>query len=288
MPPTIAVLITCYNRRDQTIACLDALFRQTSPRYPVTVYLVDDGSHDGTSTAVQTRYPDVKVLPGTGSLFWNGGMRLAFAQAMQSDYDYYLWLNDDTLLYPHAIQTLLHTSQELIASGHDRALVVGSVQDPRSGELSYGGVIRSRWHPLRFERLAPKDTMQRCTTLNGNCVLIPRSVVAAIGNLDDRFIHSTGDLDYGLRLGQNGGSVWITPGFLGSCEFNPLRHQAWEAAGLTLGERWQKINQPRGLPIAEWRVFARRHGGGLWFAYWLLPYLRLVWTAFTLPRTRSV
>jgi hypothetical protein len=36
------------------------------------------------------------VLGGDGSLFWNGGMRLAYADAMRSDFDYYLWLNGDT------------------------------------------------------------------------------------------------------------------------------------------------------------------------------------------------
>jgi GT2 family glycosyltransferase len=270
---SLAVLMTCHNRRDKTLACLDELFQQP---YPIQVYLVDDGSTDDTGAAVQERYPQVKVLLGSGNLFWNGGMSLAFATAMQSDYDYYLWLNDDTLLYPHAVMTLLETARQL-APEHDRAIIVGSVQDPESGILSYGGVQRaSGWHPLRFELVPPTHEIQPCLTLNGNCILIPRSVVAAIGNLDPSFIHSTGDLDYGLRNQQQGGSVWLAPGFLGTCEYNPLRHQAWDEAGLSLRERWRKINQPRGLPIQEWKVFAHRHAGRLWRVYWLLPYARLL------------
>jgi GT2 family glycosyltransferase len=74
---------------------------------------VDDGSTDDTATAVSQRFPQVKILQGTGSLFWNGGMRIAFAQALQHDYDYYLWLNDDTVLYPNALETLLTTAQTL-------------------------------------------------------------------------------------------------------------------------------------------------------------------------------
>jgi GT2 family glycosyltransferase len=277
----IAVLITCHNRRAKTLACLEALSQQVAQDHRIGVYLVDDGSTDGTGEAVQKSYPQVKVLPGSGNLFWNGGMHLAFAAAMKSDYDYYLWLNDDTMLYPQALTTLLKSSAQLIAQGRDsttehRAIVVGSVQDPQSGRLSYGGVVRSSgWHPLKFEGVEPGDEIKPCDTLNGNCVLIPRSVVVAIGNLDPSFVHSTGDLDYGLRLGQQGGSVWIAPGFLGSCEFNPLRHQAWEESGLTMRERWHKINQPRGLPIREWKVFAHRHAGRLWRFYWLLPYVRL-------------
>jgi GT2 family glycosyltransferase len=281
---SIAVLITCHNRRAKTLACLEALSKQIFPnnnshRHNIVVYLVDDGSTDGTGAAVQARYPQVKLIPGTGQLFWNGGMHLAFAEAMKSNYDYYLWLNDDTMLYPDALATLLGVSQQLIAQRNERSVVVGSVQDPQSGRLSYGGLVRAKgWHPLKFELVEPGESIKPCLTCHGNCILIPQSVVRRVGNLDPNFIHSTGDLDYGLRVWQQGESVWLAPGFLGSCEYNPIRHQAWEEPGLTLRERWHKINQPLGLPIREWKVFARRHAGAFWSIYWLLPYVRLFLT----------
>ena len=40
-------------------------------------------------------------------------MRVAFAEAMRSGFDYYLWLNDDTGLYPKALYTLLEASEKL-------------------------------------------------------------------------------------------------------------------------------------------------------------------------------
>jgi len=110
----IAVLITCHNRKPKTLACLTALFNQTPPSSATTdVYLVDDGSTDGTAEEVHQAYPQVKILQGDGSLFWNGGMRKAFSEALKYDYDYYLWLNDDTILYPEAIASLLTTSHHI-------------------------------------------------------------------------------------------------------------------------------------------------------------------------------
>ena len=45
---TIATLITCHNRKDKTLACLDALFSNHLPdRVLLDVFLVDDGSTDG-------------------------------------------------------------------------------------------------------------------------------------------------------------------------------------------------------------------------------------------------
>jgi GT2 family glycosyltransferase len=80
-----AVLITCHNRKPKTLACLAALFNQElSPEVTIDVYLVDDGSTDGTAEAVHQAYPQVKILQGDGSLFWNRGMRKAFAEALIS------------------------------------------------------------------------------------------------------------------------------------------------------------------------------------------------------------
>ncbi len=278
---TIAVLMTCHNRREKTLDCLAALAQQTlPPTDAITVHLVDDGSTDGTGDVVRAHYPQVKVIEGTGQLFWNGGMHRAFASALEIGYDYYVWLNDDTILYPDAFATLFTAAAQLRQQGHPDAVVVASVQDPASGTLSYGGLRRSsRWHPLKFALIKPTAALQPCLTFNGNCILIPRSVTQIVGNLDPSFIHSTGDIDYGLRVSRQCHNVWLAPGCLGTCEYNPLRHQAWEVPGLTLRERWHKINQPLGLPIREWKVFSRRHAGWLWPIYWLLPYLRLGKTA---------
>jgi GT2 family glycosyltransferase len=75
---TIAVLLTCHNRRDKTITCLDSLYNCLLPSdFQLDVFLVDDGSSDGTSKAVSEKFPSVNVIQGNGNLFWNQGMRLA-------------------------------------------------------------------------------------------------------------------------------------------------------------------------------------------------------------------
>lgn len=125
----IATLITCYNRKQKTLESLTALFSQSIlTEISLSVYLVDDASTDGTAAAVKELYPQVIILKGDGTLFWNRGMRKAFAVALEQGYDYYLWLNDDTELYPNALLTLLQTSQQLTQQGEARAIVVGSTQ----------------------------------------------------------------------------------------------------------------------------------------------------------------
>jgi GT2 family glycosyltransferase len=275
-PKIIAVLMTCHNRKDKTLASLEALFKQKMPAvFRLEVYLVDDASTDGTAEAVQQAYPEVKIIEGNGSLFWNGGTSLAFAEALKCDRDYYMWLNDDTNLYPEAIEKLVSTASGIAETEELNAVIVGSTCDAETGNLTYGGMVRSsRWHPLKFKLVQPSEEPQLCHTMNGNCVLIPRFVARRVGNLDPNFVHSIGDIDYGLRVRNQGGSVWVVPGYVGTCQENPSQG-TWEDPGLSVSERWQKVIQAKGLPIGEWRLFAQRHAGPLWPFYLALPYLRL-------------
>lgn len=284
----LAGLLTCHNRCTKTLASLSALFAQEhQSEIAIDVYLVDDGSTDGTAEAVKQSYPQVKILQGNGNLFWNGGMRQAFAEALQSDYDYYLWVNDDTVLYPDALGKLLATYQRLKQQGEHRAIISGSTCDPNTGALTYGGVVRrSRWRPLKFDLVEPSERVQRCDTINGNCVLIPREVAQVVGNLDSAFSHYIGDWDYGLRARQEGCTVWVAPGYVGTCSSND---QPGKEANRSVSpsKQLQQMSQPKGLSVqkeilyslGEWKVFAQRHGGLLWPIYWLIPYRRLLWSS---------
>ena len=110
----IAILITCHNRRETTLSCLDAINNQKlANTVTLQVYLVDAGSTDGTKEAVLEHFPEVNLIPRDKDLFWCGGMRVAFDMAARNTYDYYLWLNDDTKLLSDSIQKLLKTAKEI-------------------------------------------------------------------------------------------------------------------------------------------------------------------------------
>lgn len=279
----VAVLMTCYNRKQKTLACLDALFRSELPsNILLSVFLVDDGSTDGTAEIIKQRYPQVNILKGNGNLFWTGGTQLAFAEATNPKHDFYLWLNDDTELYPSALQTLLETFDQVTDQKHKPAIVVGSTQDLETGKLTYGGVLKGKWfHPCQFHWITPTQNPQTCDTMNGNCVLISHEVVALVGQLDTAFRHYAADFDYGLRAKQKGCTVWIAPGYVGTCEYNDPKLRSRSS---DVKDSLQKLEQPKGLaaddvilhPFWEWKEFTKRHAGLFWPVYWLLPYRRVL------------
>lgn len=271
--------MTCHNRREKTLACLDALFG-SDPLIDATleVYLVDDGSKDGTSEAIKARYPTVNIIAGDGNLFWNGGMRVAFAAALKKGFDYYLWLNDDTILYPQAISVLLCTARQIKLNGNPSAVVVGSTQDEQSGKTTYGGERRiSKWRPIKYELVIPKDVPIPCDTMNGNCVFIPSEITQVLGNLDKDFTHTIGDIDYGLRAKLAGFGVVVMPGYAGLCSRNSINN-SFADPHLSVRERLSKILGKKGLPWHAWYVFTKRHCGTFWFVFWMWTYLKIVLT----------
>lgn len=279
----LAVLLTCYNRKEKTLDCLQKLFDQRRlESTELAVYLVDDGSTDGTTAAIQEQYPTVEVIAGTGQLFWNGGMHLAFAQALEQDYDGYIWLNDDTSLYPEAIATLIATANKIQLKDPTPAIVTGSTRDAQTQRFTYGGMrqISPLLPPFKVRPVEPTSVPQTCDMMCGNITLIPRAVAQKVGNLDPQLTHYAGDWDYGLRAKQQGCRIWIAPGYQGTCADNPRpsRDQA-----VSLDQGLTKIKQPKGLmledvtlhPLTEWKRLMKRHGGLMWVVFWLLPYRRL-------------
>jgi GT2 family glycosyltransferase len=244
----------------------------------LSVYLLDDGSTDGTSDAVKQKYPIVKILHGDGTLFWNGGMRVAFAEAMKSNYDYYFWLNDDTFLYYDSLKRMLDLSKDLHQKELKDAIVTGSIVDSELNETNYGGRRqKDNLHRLVFLLVGESKEPQICDTFNGNAVLIPKAIPKEIGNISKEFSKQhNGDFDYGLRAKYAGFETWVTPGIIGECSSNSADGTIHDKS-LSLKDRIKQMKSPKGVsPAKEWMIFTKRHGGFLWPYYWFRTIIRVV------------
>jgi GT2 family glycosyltransferase len=258
-PVTIAVAMSCFNRRETTLRCIRSLAPQISQRVHLTVHLLDDDSADGTADAVKAEFPETIIIKGDGNRFWGGGMYLAMRSAAETGFDHVLWLNDDVTLKPDAISRMLE-AYDAARTRSPLSVVAGGMEDPATGEMSYGGFNRrNAWHPAQLDRVAPSpDTLTPCDTLNGNCVLIPAEVVQRLGPIDPVFVHQLGDIDYGYRLAKAGGQVWLAPGFVGECSPN-TGTAAWRKAK-DVRTRLRLLGTPRGLPPRSWFTFMWRWG----------------------------
>lgn len=235
MMQTIAVLLTVHNRKAKTLECLRRLYAQLPfEGYLLDVYVTDDGCTDGTPEAVKQQFPQVHIIHGDGNLFWNRGMFIAWQEAAKEDYDFYLWLNDDTLLLPNALKSLLASSQSKL----NQAIIVAANRAKKEEKVTYSGHNKNG-------KITPNGSLQSCDTFNGNCVLIPRYVYQKLGNLDWKFRHAIGDLDYGYRAKRAGIEMYVSSEYLGICDNNP-KLPAWARKEVPLLKRLKNLYSPLG------------------------------------------
>ena len=202
-------------------------------------------------------------------------MRVAFSEAMKRGFDAYLLLNDDTRLLPDAIGIMLRSENYAIKVTGSPALIVGSVVDPTTGQLTYGGRVSRGWRqPLYYDFVPHQAAPVVCDTANANCLLIPSEIAIKIGNLDPVFAHGKADFDYGLRVGRAGYSVLVANAIVGDCSQNQPENKL-RFKKMTLVQRWRYLMSPKQYPLFEWLVYTKRHAGPFWIIHWLRPYRRL-------------
>lgn len=249
---TTAVIITCHNRHTKTISCLNALFTCQLPlNHELNVFLVDDGSSDGTSVGVSEKFPQVTIVQGSGNLFWNRGMNLAWETAAKmKDYNFYLWLNDDTKLFNNALKTMLEYSLTV----NNEHIIVGATCSELNKEITYSGFN------IHNKRLIPNGFWQDCSSFNGNIILIPAYVYHRVGFLDNYFRHTLGDIDYGLRAQKLGIVNSLSPYCLGNCEEHETA-PAWRNRSIPFYKRLKNLYSQLGNNPIEYFVFDHRHYG---------------------------
>lgn len=278
--PQIAVLMTCHNRRGLTLRCLKSLSTQRHFD-PGNVFIVDDGCTDGTVEAVEELLRGRKMISGTGSLFWNGGMRLAWDNAVRSgqQFDYFLWLNDDVELAPGCVETLVRDARAVAPHNGEVIIAAATHAAGDRSDITYGGHrMPFPGSKLRLSPVQPEGSPIPIDTMSGNVVLISAAAHRRLGNIHPDFEHIYGDLDYGLRAGSAGIPVFLSSRSGGACDGNGVNGTSLDTAlpvSRRLKLRW---NEDRKVHARDWRRFVRLHGSGVFapMLHRIAPYLRIL------------
>jgi GT2 family glycosyltransferase len=252
---SIAVVMTCHNRKDMTVACIRSLYDAHKAclfETELSVYLTDDGSTDGTRELIGTEFPRIRILTGSGTLYWAGGMRKAWLEALVQDFDAYLLLNDDTTLYLDGLTRLLQTHQHSMAHYGTGGVYIGSVHDPDSGAFTYGGrMLVNKWLFTTLP-LIPDESVKECDLGNCNIMLVHCSVVRSIGIFSKRYIHAKADHDYTLSARRKGLPVLVSGYWCGTCRMD---HPAPKPDKMNLRKRIHFLMDPKGIEFRGYMHF---------------------------------
>lgn len=194
----VYIIIPVHNRKAITLQCLDILDKNGDlKKYYVIV--VDDGSTDGTSEAIQSLYPDIIILVGDGNLWWTGAIKKGMEYAYERGAEYFIWLNDDSLTAPDTLDLLV----EFLGNYPD-SIVGASCYASESGELVETG-FKGR---LRIK--AGDNEVVEVEGLSGYCVGMSASIFRRIGEPDAaKFRQYAGDGMYTLKATRAGFKAYI-------------------------------------------------------------------------------
>lgn len=215
----IYIVIPVFNRVQYTLACIEALSRQTYPHYRIIV--VDDGSTDGTSGIISSANSHVILLQGDGNLWWTGSTNLGVKHAIamsDSDHDCILTLNNDLTVKENYLAELISAAQQF----PDTLIGSASVDINAPDTIHYAGTKwNSRTAAYRsaiarettYPDLVKKGKLIPTDLLPGRGVLIPITIFKKIGLYDQKhFPHYMADEDFALRAKKAGFKLGISTG----------------------------------------------------------------------------
>ena len=252
----IVAILAVHNRKHTTIANLNRLATSAAAaRVDLSVVVFDDGSTDGTGTALHEIPLPVTVLHGRDQ-FWAAGMARAEKAALAAKPDFLLWLNDDVELDVDSISRLVESAE---ASDVAATFVGATRSRSHDGVITYTGHrLRSRWRPMNLRPVLPSSAPLRVDTFNGNVVLVPARHAQSVGGIDGGFEHGMADFDFGLRLTGADLPIYLAPGTFGTCDRNSPSG-TWRDTTLPIRKRLSLVTHRKEIPPRSLVRFVWRH-----------------------------
>ena len=212
----LSIIIVNWNTKELLIQCLNSL-RPTSKRLEMEIFVVDNGSTDGSEEAVKAAFPVVNLIENQMNL----GFARANNQAIRlSTGEYILLLNPDTQVKEGAIETL-----KAFMENHPEAGVVGAQLLNRDGskqnsianfpslatELTNKSLLR--WFfPDRFP--GKEQTYSEPIEVDsviGACMMVRREAMEQVGLLDEDYFLFLEETDWCYRIRRAGWKIYHHP-----------------------------------------------------------------------------
>ncbi len=205
---TASIIIPHMNGKDLLRDCLDALRRQTLDDFEV--FIVDNGSTDGSQDFVRRHYPEVRLIELGRNYGFTGACNRGW-EASQGEY--VILLNNDTEADPRWLEEVVGAFRRHLQAGIIASKML--LFDERDRFHTAGDFYRVDGIPGN-RGVWQKDTGQynkeeRVFSACGGAAAYRRVMLEEIGFLDDDFFFSCEDVDMGWRANLAGWQTIYTP-----------------------------------------------------------------------------
>lgn len=223
----IWVVLVNYNGVLDTIDCINSLNSQTI--IPCVV-VVDNSSTDNSFCVLQNKFSDIDnvfLIEAKSNNGFSAGNNIGIEFAKEKGAEYILLLNNDTVVCSNLIEEFLSHSKLNTAisprinyySKKDTLWYGGGHIDTRTARATH--IAQDNIDFYDANNSAPKDT----EFLTGCCIWIPVPLINKVGLLDEDFFMYCEDVDYSIRLKENGADLMYLPSAL-------IYHKVGSSAGV--------------------------------------------------------
>jgi GT2 family glycosyltransferase len=209
---TTEVLIVNWNNRRETLECVAAVEAQLSDVTGATITVIDNGSTDGSATAITSRHRHVKLFALPANRGFTGGLAAALAGSTARNV---IFLNNDAVPEPGWLAALVKAMDE---APDDVVSIGGKIVDPTGTKIDFvGGVLTFDGHAFQNgfrypvgSRDEPGPGDEILFACGGN-MISRRERLMELGAFDDDFFAYLEDVDFGWRTWISGGRVLFEP-----------------------------------------------------------------------------
>jgi GT2 family glycosyltransferase len=248
-----AVIMLTMNQRDRTLQCLNSL--SAHQELPFDVIVWDNGSQDGTVSAIRDRFPEVLAHHHPRNLGVASGRNAAAELAVKIfSPSHLLFLDNDMLVEPGFVGALLKPFTEDRRVGQTQAKL--RFMDDRERLNDGGGAQISflRWQitPVGYGEIdrGQYDSVRECISCGG-AMMVRTDVFQELGGFDGIFgPFGPEDLDFSLRLQKAGYTSLYVPQAV-------AYHTVSHSYGAGYSEAYARHK------ARHWLTFMRRHASPL-------------------------
>ena len=232
--PKVFAITLNWNGKDDTIECLASLKTLNYPNYGIVV--VDNGSTDGSVSALRAQYPDITIIENGRNLGYAEGFNVGLRYAYENGADYFLIMNNDTVIDPHALTELVKVAE----TRPDIGFVSGKVywyNEPNrlqtAGKLSSPDTLVGGHVASGEVDVGQVDEIREYDFVDDVFLLVRRAVYEEVGGYDPNFFLYYEETDWCARVRKAGFKIVYTPhakiwhkGLIGEGNFthSPMRY----------------------------------------------------------------
>jgi len=214
--PDLSVIIVNWNTKELLLSCIESFYR-TVKGLSFEIFVVDNGSSDGSPDSVQRRFPEIELIRNRKNL----GFARANNEALRrSKGRYALLLNTDVILKEGAVEKLVEfmdCNPTVGIAGGQLINVDGSKQNSFDNFPSLAAeALNKSLLRMLFPKRYPSKRVNYSMPIDvhsviGACMIVRSQSIEEVGLLDEDYFFFLEETDWCYRMRRRGWRVCHVP-----------------------------------------------------------------------------